>query len=84
MLHATKASKSFLTVSYKLFDQVYIFIETEINDKNYPYSYISNTVQKEKVWLLLHSAFNELQAHGHSGNIKSSNILLYLISSNGC
>ena len=67
----TIASNSFLSVFYKLFNQLYINHDTEIIHIDYPNIHGSNPDQKDKICLpfkLFHAAFNKLHAHGHSGN----------------
>ena len=66
----TKAGNSFLSVYYKLFNQLYINHDTKIIHINYPNFHDSNPNQKDKIYLpfkLFHAAFNKLHAHGHSG-----------------
>ena len=66
----TIASNSFLSVYYKLFNQLYINHDTKIIHIDYPNVHDSNPNQKDKICLsfkLFHAAFNKLIAHGHSG-----------------
>ena len=66
----TIASNSFLSVYYKLFNQLYFNYDTKIIHINYPNLLDSNPNQKDKICLpfnLFHAAFNKLHAHGHSG-----------------
>ena len=66
----TIASNSFLSVYYKLFNQLYINHDTKIIYIDYPNFHDSNPNQKDKICLpfeLFHAAFNKLHAHGHSG-----------------
>ena len=67
----TIASNSFLSVYYKLFNQLYINHVTKILHINYPNLHDSNPNQKKnKICLpfkLFIAAFNKLHAHGHSG-----------------
>ena len=66
----TIASNSFLSVYYKLFNQLYINHDTKIIHIDYPNLHDSNPNQKDKICLpfkLFHAAFNKLHAHGHSG-----------------
>ena len=66
----TIASNSFLSVYYKLFNQLYINHDTKIIHIDYPNVHDSNPNQKDKMCLpfkLFHAAFNKLHAHGHSG-----------------
>ena len=67
----TIASNSFLSVCYKLFNQLYIIYDTKIIHIEFPNLHDSNPNQKDKICLpikLFHAAFNKLHAHGHSGN----------------
>ena len=64
------ASKFFLSVYYKHFNQLYINHDTKIIHIDYPNLHDSNPNQKDKICLpfkLFHAAFNKLHAHGHSG-----------------
>ena len=66
----TTASNSFLSVYYKLFNQLYINHDTKIILLDYPNLHDSNPNQKDQIYLpfkLFHAAFNKLHAHGHSG-----------------
>ena len=66
----TIASNSFLSVYYKLFNQLYINHDTKILHINYPNFHDSNPNQKDIICLpfkLFHAAFKKLHAHGHSG-----------------
>ena len=80
----TKASNSFLSVYYKLFNQLYINHDTKIILIDYPSVHDSNPNQKEKRCLpfeLFHAAFNKLHAHRHSGikiSIKAFNQFCFL------
>ena len=63
-------SNAFLLVQCKFFNHLYINFDTKMFDINYPNLRDSKPVQKEKICLpfkLFHAAFNNLQAHGHSG-----------------
>ena len=64
----TIASNSFLSVYYKLFNQLHINHDTKIIHIDYPNLHDSNPNQKDdKICLLklFHAAFNKLHAHGH-------------------
>ena len=80
----TIASNSFLSVHYKLFNQLYINHDTKIIHIDYPNIHDSNPNQKVKICLpfkLFHAAFNKLHAHGHSGikiSIKAFNQFYFL------
>ena len=66
----TIESNSFLSVYYKLFNQLYINHDLKIILIDYPTLHDSNPNQKDKICLpfkLFHAAFNKLHAHGHSG-----------------
>ena len=66
----TIASNFFLSVYYKLFNQLYINHDTEDIHIDYPNIHISNPDPKDKICLpfkLFHAAFNKFHAHGHSG-----------------
>ena len=66
----TIASNSFLSVYYKLFNELYINHCTKIIHIDYPNLHDSIPNQKDKICLpfkLFHAALNELHAHGHSG-----------------
>ena len=66
----TIASNSFLSVSYKLFNQLSINHDTNIIHIDYPNVHVLNPNQKEKICLplnLFHAAVNKLHAHGHYG-----------------
>ena len=66
----TIASDSFLSVYYKLFNQLYINHDTKIIHIDYPNIHNSNPNQRDKIcssFKLFHAAFNKLHAHGHCG-----------------
>ena len=66
----TIASNSFLSVYYKLFNQLYINHDTKIPQIDYPNMHDSDPNQTDKKSLpfkLFHASFNKLHAHGHSG-----------------
>ena len=66
----TITSNSFLSVYYKLFNQLYNNHDTKIIHIDYPNLHDSNPNQKDKICLpfkLFHAVFNKLHAHGHSG-----------------
>ena len=80
----TIASNSFLSVYYKLFNQLYINHDTKIIHIDYPNIHDSNPNQKDKICLpfkLFLTAFNKFHAHGHSGikiSIKAFNQFHFL------
>ena len=80
------ASKSFLSVYYKLFNQLYINRDTKFFHIDYANVHDSNPNQKDKICLpfkLFHAAFNKLHARGHSGikiSIKAFNQFYFLFS----
>ena len=84
----TIASNSFLSVYYKLFNQLYINHDTEIIQIDYPNVHDLNPNQKDKKRLpfkLFHAAFNKLHAYVHSGikiSMKTSNQFYFLPFSN--
>ena len=66
----TLASNSFLSVYYKLFNELDINHDTKIIHIGYPNICYSKPDQKDKICLpfkLFHAAFNKLHADGHSG-----------------
>ena len=70
----TIASNSFLSVYYKLFNQLYINHDTKIIHIDYPNIHDSHPNQQDKICLpfkLFHAVFNKFHAHGHSGIIIS-------------
>ena len=65
----TIASNFFLSVYYKVFNQLYINHDTKIIHIDYPNLHDSNP-KKNKIcypFKLFHAAFNKLHAHGQSG-----------------
>ena len=80
----TIASNSYLSIYYKLFNQLYINHDTKIIHIDYPNVHDSNTNQKDEICLpfkLFHAAFNKLHEHGHSGikiSIKALNQFYFL------
>ena len=81
----TKASNSFLSFYYKLFNQLFFNHVTKIVHIDYPNLHDSNPNQKDKICLpfeLFHAAFNKLHAHGHSGikiSIKTFNQFYFIL-----
>ena len=78
----TIASKSFLSVYYKLFKQLYINHDTKSIHINYHNSHDSNPSQKDKICLpftLFHAASDKLHAHGHSGIKVSIKVFIQFI-----
>ena len=84
MKDPTITSDSFLSVFYKLFNQLYINHDTKVSHIDYPNVYDSNPNGKDKISLpfkLFYAAFNNFHAHGHSGNkisIKAFDQLYFL------
>ena len=80
----TIAANSFLSVYYKIFNQLYIYHDTKIIHIDYPNLHDSNPNQRDKICLSFkpfHAAFNKLQAHGHSGikiSIKAFNQFYFI------
>ena len=80
----TISSNSFLSVYYKLFNQLYNNHATKIIHIDYPNLHHSNPSQKDKICLpfkLFHAAFNKLHEHGHSGikiSIKAFNQFYFI------
>ena len=80
----TIASNSYLSVYYKLFNQLFINHDTKRIHIDYPNIHDSNPNQEDKICLpfkLFHAVFNEVHAHGHSGNkiyIKAFNQFYFL------
>ena len=81
----TIASNSFLSVHYKLFNQLYINHDTKIIHIDYPNLHHSNPNQKDKIcspFKLFHAAFNKLHANGQSGikiSIKAFNQFCFVV-----
>ena len=78
------ASNSFLSVYYKLFNQLYINHDTKIIHIHYPNLHDSNPNPNDKICLpfkLFHAAFNKLHEHRHSGikiSIKAFNQFYFI------